>query len=47
MYVEARKRLVDWLRRQLIGPAGEHRVSPEINRDRFFEVLSLIYRDSG
>ena len=23
MYVEARKRLVDWLRRQLIGPAGE------------------------
>ena len=23
MYVEARKRFVDWLRRQLIGPAGE------------------------
>ena len=26
MYVEARKRLVDWLRRQLIGPAGEGRL---------------------
>ena len=23
MYVEPRRRLVDWLRRQLIGPAGE------------------------
>ena len=30
MYVEARKRLVDWLRRQLIGPAGDGslRMSP-------------------
>ena len=30
MYVEARKRLVEWLRRQLIGPAGEGslRMSP-------------------
>ena len=30
MYVEARKKLVEWLRRQLIGPAGEGslRVSP-------------------
>ena len=30
MYVEPRKRLVDWLRRQLIGPASEHslRTSP-------------------
>ena len=30
MYVEHRKRLVDWLRRQLIGPASEHslRISP-------------------
>ena len=29
-YVEHRKRLVDWLRRQLIGPASEHslRTSP-------------------
>ena len=26
MYVEARKRLADWLRRQLIGPAGEGRL---------------------
>ena len=26
MYVEARKRLVDWLHRQLIGPAGEGRL---------------------
>ena len=25
-YVEARRRLVDWLRRQLIGPAGEGRL---------------------
>ena len=27
MYVEARRRLVDWLRRQLIGPAGSGRLS--------------------
>ena len=26
MYVEARKRFIDWLRRQLIGPAGEGRL---------------------
>ncbi|MDE0378511.1 MAG: helicase-related protein [Rhodospirillales bacterium] len=30
MYVQSRKRLIDWLRRQLIGPASEHslRTSP-------------------